>query len=176
MSASDPHAAPRPALGLPALMAVQRMLADLLGVAVTAKLAPRPFAADEACVAIYSSAGPAPVVASALVLCDLGFVAGAGAALSMLPVPLAAEALKTGRISETLMENWGEVVNVCSSLFNEVSVSHVRLTGRFVPPARPAPEVISAARTSRPRLDLDLVINPYGSSKLSLVCLVPKAQ
>lgn len=168
--ASGPQSSRTPSFALPESGPVQRMLGDLLGCAVTVKVASRPLAVDGLSVAVYSTSDGG--VAAALGFCDVGFIAASGAALSVLPVPLVAEAVKTGRISETMLENWGEVVNVCASLFNDVSTMHVRLTGRAVVPAKPAPELLAAARASRTRIDFDVTINRYGVGKLALVSLV----
>jgi hypothetical protein len=105
-------------------------------------------------------------------MCDLAFVATTGAALSVLPTHIAAEVIKTSKVSESVLENWIEVVNVCAALVNDHSALHVRLTQHTLAPAKPAQAIVTAARAAQARIDFDVTVGKYGTGKLAFVSCV----
>ena len=104
---------------------------------------------------------------AAVVTCSFELAAAMGAALCMMPAGVAAEAVKTKKLTETLFENWREVLNVSASLFNEPGALHARLVGAMQPPDRPAPEVAAILAKPAARLDLDATIKGFPPGKLS---------
>jgi hypothetical protein len=151
---------------LPIPDAVARTLTNLLGRTVTAKRASAPSAAKSQAVAVYSTAtAPAAVVC----LVDLPLACSLGAALSMIPAPVAAQSARVGQIAPNLLENLGEVMNVCAALLT--AGGSVRLAlAQVVPPGKPLPAEAAALRT-RPggRLDLEIAISGYEAGGLAIL-------
>lgn len=104
-------------------------------------------------------------------LTDVAFVASVGAALAMIPLPIVAEAIRTGKPPESLVENAYEVLNVAASLFNEVegATLHVKVQKLTIGPLNP--ELAKRLLKPAARLDLDIGIPGYPDSKLSLVAV-----
>ena len=61
-------------------------------------------------------------------IADLGLAASAGAAIAMVPAPVAKESIDTGALAEGLEENFYEVANIITRLLNGPSVPHLRIT------------------------------------------------
>ncbi|HWL44728.1 MAG TPA: hypothetical protein VNQ73_17430 [Ilumatobacter sp.] len=61
-------------------------------------------------------------------LADLGFAAQAGAALAMIPRPVADDAVKQGTLVDNLRDNFYEVANIATSLINGPSVPHIKIS------------------------------------------------
>ncbi len=78
----------------------------------------------EALCAVYLSDDDNPVAA---VVCDAAFGAFAGSALSMIPTGGAEDAAKSGELSDAMVDNLYEVMNICSNLFMDDSTPHLRL-------------------------------------------------
>ncbi len=98
--------------------------------------------------------------------CDYNFAAYAGAALSLVPKPVAEEDLKKGELSESLIENTYELLNVAASIFNKPGVPHVRL--KAVTACPPLPDWARAmSRKPSSRLDLRVGIEGYGIGRVS---------
>jgi hypothetical protein len=105
-------------------------------------------------------------------LTDMAFLAGVGAALAMIPPPVAAEAVKTGKPSPVLVENAFEVMNILSSLYNdpEGKGAHVKIrTLVVVPPI--AADVAALLAKPLARLDLEMQLPGYANGKLTLLAV-----
>lgn len=63
----------------------------------------------------------------AVCVCDKSFVAYSGAALSMIPAGVANDMINGGEVSEALVGNFYEVMNICSKLLMSDSSAHLRL-------------------------------------------------
>lgn len=79
---------------------------------------------DEALCAVYLSDDDAPVAA---VLCDPAFGAYAGSALSMITARGAADAAASGDLSDAMVDNLYEVMQICSILFTDDAAPRLRL-------------------------------------------------
>ena len=103
---------------------------------------------------------------------DMAFLAGVGAALALIPAAMVAEAVKTGKLSEALQENAFEVMNIVSSLYNDVEGkgTHVKIQRLVVAPPLP-PEL--APRLAKPtaRRDVEVQVPGYASGKLTLLAV-----
>ncbi len=153
---------------LPTAEAFGTLTSMLVGKKVkVAKGAPLP-SANVRCVATYVDGTG---VLAFVVVTDLAFLAGIGAALAMIPPPAVAEAIKAGKPSEALVENAYEALNVAASLFNEIegSTTHVKLEKVAVGVANPD----IAKRLLKPlaRTDLDIGIPAYPDSKVSFMAV-----
>jgi hypothetical protein len=105
---------------------------------------------------------------AALLVSDLDFAAFSGAALAMIPKVVAAEAIKAGALSDTLLDNFREVVNVFSSLLNAPTTPHLVLKTLERHPEGTA-DVAELLEAPRRRRDFDVTIEGYGSGVLAVL-------
>ena len=105
---------------------------------------------------------------AALLVSDIDFAAISGAALAMIPKVVAAEAIKLGELSDTLFDNFREVVNVFSSLLNAPSTPHLVLKGleRHPDGTEDLLEVLKAPSRQR---TFDITIEGYGAGCLGVL-------
>ncbi|MFO0670920.1 MAG: hypothetical protein U0235_15035 [Polyangiaceae bacterium] len=155
-------------LQLPTQAATIHLMAGLLCKPITAKPAAAPFLASPGPRVIGLYVDDKGAVGS-LWMCDVAAGAYLGAALSLIGPAVAAEAHKTGRLNEGLLENLREVVNVAASLFNVTGGGHVRLRDVLVPPAPIPADVVALANVKKNRTDLDITVPGYGAGKLSFI-------
>ena len=104
-----------------------------------------------------------------IAVCDLPFTAFAGAAIGLLPVAGAEEAVADKVVPPTIQENVYEVLNICAALQNYDGATHMRLyqvhhVGSAVPP-----QVSALGAVLGQRLDLGVSIAGYGEGRLSFV-------
>jgi len=111
---------------IPAFSTVAELLTQLLGRTVVVRKAPSPLLmpAPNVITAVYTADDGIPATAC---VCELALAAYAGAALTAIPPAAAKEALATKCIEPNLLDNFGEILNICSHLFNDISTEHVRL-------------------------------------------------
>lgn len=150
------------------MVAVRDLLTDLMGRSVTAKLAQKPIHAvpGTRTVAVYLRATGA---VGAVGISDIAGATYLGAALSLVPPGVAAQAHKKGVLDDALLENYGEIVNVAASLFNVSGGPHVKLSRVYVVPPTSLPPEIASVLPRTTRLDLDVTVPGYGAGKFSLV-------
>lgn len=103
-------------------------LTELLGQAVAADKAKRELDLGDEDVRLLTGVflDDTGAVAGAC-LADVAFAARTGAALAMIPKPVADEAVKQGAVADNLRDNFYEVANIATSLLNGPSVPHLRL-------------------------------------------------
>jgi hypothetical protein len=101
----------------------------------------------------------------ALVACDLAFAANSGAALSMLPPNVAKEAAKSGALTDVMVANLREVMNICTRLVLREDSPHVRLTTLCQAGKLPAPAAAIAAG-AKARADFEITLAKYGPGQL----------
>lgn len=103
-------------------------LGDLLGQSVAVDKATEFDFADED-LALYTGVfvDDAGAVTGACVA-DLAFAARSGAALAMVPRPVADESVTKGELADNLRDNFYEVANIATSLLNGPSVPHIKIT------------------------------------------------
>lgn len=99
-------------------------------------------------------------------VCDHGFGASAGAALSLVPAAAAKDILKKEGLTGTLRENLQEVFNVGASLFNDGKI-HVRYTEMVVDDRLPD-ELAASIKGTKKRLDMAIEVNGYDKGWLSI--------
>lgn len=100
---------------------------------------------------------------------DKAFAVYSGAAFSLIPADVARDALKTDPIDEIVQENFAEVLNICSRLFDGGSDLRVALSGMEFPPA-PRSD-LSKGLLGKPakRVDYQLDIAGYGKGRMAVV-------
>lgn len=153
---------------LPAPMEIRQQLAELLDREITATpgppLAPTP---NNPCtIGVYVDDR---LETTSLVSFDLPLSAYAGAAIGLMPVGVAEDAVNEGTLDDTLRDNVYEVLNIAAALFNVEGASHVRLHD-VTHAGAPVPQhVLARALTLGRREDLALDIKGYGAGRLSVV-------
>ncbi|MBN1824885.1 MAG: hypothetical protein JW958_01380 [Candidatus Eisenbacteria bacterium] len=151
---------------LPNAQAVSRIFTDLLGKSVNAGPG-SPFdpSSGPGVIGLYSS-GDEVVAAFAS---DVTVAAGAGAALSMIPPGAAQDCVKSGALTDNVMENFQEVLNIASQLFE--SPGHPRIRFRSAQQTKDglSDEATALLGGAAGRLDLKIEIPGYGSGSISLL-------
>lgn len=151
---------------LPTPETVAQIITGLIGRSVSVKKAP----------ALVRGKTP---TATAVYVCDDGKLRGAavadialassaGAALTLLPAPDAAQAVKTGQWNDALAENFREILNVASNVFNVPGQPHTRLKEVFLTPAALPAEVEAGIKAASGRLDIEVSIPGYGPGKMTV--------
>lgn len=102
---------------------------------------------------------------------DVGFSAHAGAAVGLVPPPLAESAARRGNLPEMLAENLDEVLNVCTVLLNGPGRPALRLWSVHHAGEDAPPDVVAHAAVPGRRLDLLVTIPSYGAGRLSFVAV-----
>lgn len=106
---------------------------------------------------------------AAVFAADLALSVRAGAALGLIPKGGADDYIEDKEIPATLAENFYEVLNVLSSVFNTPGARHVRLGQVWTDPAEIDLLVLGVAKELGRREDVRLTIPGYGDGNLSVV-------
>lgn len=153
---------------LPQPKQVRDLLTELLGREVTlspgAPYAPGPDTPASVAVYVDDQLG-----IRALIACDLTLSAHAGAAIGLVPPGGAQAAVEDGKLTDTLAENFYEVLNIAASMFNVPGADHLKL--HALHPAGPPldPQLRISTLTLGRREDLAVSIAGYGDGVLSIV-------
>ncbi len=102
----------------------------------------------------------------ALCVCNKEFVAYAGAALSMIPANTATAMIAANDISEAVVANFYELVNICSKLLMTDSSPHLRLD-KVLPPSESAP--VSATFEAVEMVAFEVDIPHYGKGSVTFL-------
>lgn len=100
----------------------------------------------------------------ALCVCDAAFLAYSGAALSMMPKGGAEDMIADGDFSKAILENFYEVMNICSRLIMSDTSMHIRLDTTVVGDA--VAEARSALSPSQ-SIAFKVSIPKYGDGQLA---------
>ncbi|WP_344169145.1 hypothetical protein [Pilimelia columellifera] len=99
---------------------------------------------------------------------DLPLAAYAGAALGLMPVGGAEDAVTDRKLSPALLENVSELCNILAGLLNREGGPHVRLHQVVAPgdslPNDAAAYLLAVGR----RLDVNVTISRYGGGRLAI--------
>ena len=155
---------------LPAPMHVRDLLSDLLGREVTVGTG-TPVASTRvrpAAIAVFADDRQRTVVVALL---DLPLCGAAGGALGLLPQAGVTAMVEDNDLSEVLLENLDEVVNILSVLFNVPGAPHAKLHKLYAPGDLLPNEVRAYASVLGFRLDLAVAVAGYGSGRLSIISL-----
>lgn len=127
----------------------------------------KPVAESELVIAGHYVNGKKELIGACFV--NKAFAVYSGAAFSLIPSDVAKDALKTDPLDEIVQENFAEVLNICSRLFDGGSELRVALSGTEFPPA-PRSDV-SKGLLGKPakRIDLELDIAGYGKGRMAVV-------
>lgn len=102
---------------------------------------------------------------------DKPFINYAGAALSLIPADAAEDNLKQASLDEIVQENFAEVLNIFSRLFNLANKSRIVLSATEFPPAARSATSLAMLAHSAGRIDFDVTIDGYGKGRLVLALL-----
>lgn len=159
MAAVDPKAS---------LQGVMRGLFDR-PIQLTAAPKFEPAAAKAAVIAVYT--GPEGNTIG-LMVCSVQAAAYLGAALSLLPKPVAEDAIKRSALDDALLENFREVANICSSMFAEQAGCRAHL-GDVLNKITVTPPELKALMATTNRVDVTIDVPNYGQGVISI--RLPKA-
>jgi len=99
--------------------------------------------------------------------CNREFVVYSGAALSMVPVNTAHDQVKDkGDLPQSVLDNFYEVMNICSKLLMSDSSAHLRLD-RILTPANAAEEMAAIDKPQTISFEVD--VPNYGAGSLAFV-------
>lgn len=107
-----------------------------------------------------------------LSISDLSLANHAGAALSLVSVSMAEEGAEAKTVSEELLMNYREILNVGANLFPAAGGAHVRLSEVVF--ARPKIDAAYVKLIRRPKSRADVVVkvDDYGGGRISFVATV----
>ena len=154
---------------LPQEIEIRQMLGMLFGDDLEIKSADAPLdtgADSKNAAAVFVSDSGEPVTAC---ICDLPFAAFAGAALSMIPKGGAEDAARSGDLTETMLGNLHEIMNICSRLFMKSDTPHLKLEKLYVT-IKDLPENARAMVDAiEDQLHFQVTIPGYGDGYLSFL-------
>jgi hypothetical protein len=105
------------------------------------------------------------------VLCvaDVRLTNALGAALTMVAPAVVDDAVAKRTIDEPTIDNFREVVNVLTSLFNTVDTPHVKFHEVHRLPSQLPPETARLLDAPKARRDFDVSVEDYGTGRLSVL-------
>lgn len=123
--------------------------------------------ASGAWVALYVGDDGKPL---ALCAADALLAASAGAALSMLPPAVAKDAAKSKDLTDVMVGNLQEIMNICSRLVMTDTSPHLKLEKVY--PSKSLPPSVTGVMTgAQGRIDFELNVPKYGPGTLSVLSI-----
>lgn len=116
-------------------------------------------------VGLYVSDNGTPAAAC---IADGALAASAGAALSMLPPGIAKDAAKSKQLTDVMVGNLREVLNICTRLLMTDTSAHLRLAEIFPATSLPA-SVATVLGGQKGRIDFELTVPKYGPGTLAVI-------
>jgi len=99
---------------------------------------------------------------------DAGLAASFGAAFSMLPVAAAKEAAKARALSEVMIGNVREIMNICTRLVMDATTPHLKLEQIY--PVKSLPALATGLLTSpKGRREFQIQLAKYGGGVLTIL-------
>lgn len=95
---------------------------------------------------------------------DLPFASYSGAALAMIPPDVAKECIKDGALSDSLSDNFYEIMNICSKLMLSESSDHLRLDKAYAPTE--TPDGVTELQAGSTKCGFEIDIPRYGSGSI----------
>lgn len=154
---------------LPHPKAVRDMLEEMLGRDVEVAPATEPLSPTEkdlVSVGVYvdDSLGTAAVVVA-----DLALSAFAGASIGLVPKGAAEDCVDERELTPMIRDNFYEVLNIVSALFNLPGHPHTRLYAMHAVGEIPPSDISARIRALGARLDLTVKVAGYGAGRLSFI-------
>ena len=154
---------------VPSLKAVRDLVGDLTGKEIEVASGAEPVAVGGDSGSVVALYVDAELKSRAVIVFDLALAAYSGAALGLIPAAGAQDAVAEGTLSDTLLENCTEVLNIMASMFNQVRAPHLKLYKAFGPGEQLRPDVVELAVRTAPRDDISVDIARYGTGRMSVV-------
>ncbi len=154
---------------MPIQEAVRDLLMDLLGrgIAVTKG---EPMDLEPDVVAAVAHFVTDTGVVGVVCMADLPLAAALGAALTMMPSPVVQDSVRKNRFDEEmLLENFTEVVNIMTRLFNSADTPHLKLGEVRTLPGELPENVEKLVAQPSARRNFDVTIEGYGDGRLALI-------
>lgn len=153
---------------MPIQEAVRDLIADLVGRAVAVSKIEPP-ERDVDAYLVFADYVTDDDEVGVVCVADLGLVASAGAALTLVPAAVAEESVRKKTLGEEmLLENFREIVNVMARLFNSGDTPHVRSRSVYEATEELPSDVLAIVEQPSARRDLGITVEGYGSGALSL--------
>ncbi len=118
--------------------------------------------------AVYTGDNGSPAVAC---VCELALAAYAGAALTAIPPGAVKEAVAANNIELDMSDNFREILNICSHLFNDISTEHVALLEVSY-----GTELGAAVKASASKSEFLVEIPGYGGGRMLFCVLSQQTQ
>ena len=106
----------------------------------------------------------------ALCACDIALAANIASALSMLPPAAAKDAAKSKQLTDVMLANLREVMNICSRLLIVEGSPHLKLDEVYEAKAVPAP-AMAIVGAARGRVDFEIGVAKYGPGFMSVLSI-----
>ncbi len=150
----------------PKISSLHTLLSGIYGRPVPVDATPKfePGAMKPCATALYVDNQDQPV---GLMICTLAAAGYLGAALSLLPKSVADDSIKKAALDASLLENFQEVANICSSVFTEYIGTRAHLKNIAAKITAPPPE-LKAFLQAAVRTDVTLDVPGYGPGFISL--------
>jgi len=116
-------------------------------------------------VGLYVSDDGAPVAAC---VADVALAANSSAALSMLPPGVAKDAAKSKELTDVMVGNLREIMNICTRLLMTDGSAHLRLEELYPAKALP-PQAAKVLGAVAARVDFELTVPKYGAGTMAVV-------
>jgi len=153
---------------LPAAKEVRDLLGDLLDKEVNLRPGP-PFGVSAFYPASVASYVDDSLTVRAIVALDLPLTAFAGAALALVPLKGAQDAVEAGRVEGALAESIREVFNIVASVFNTPSAPHLRLYNAVISGEVLPGDLRARTQILGRRADFMVEVGGYGTGRFSIV-------
>jgi hypothetical protein len=114
---------------------------------------------------VFVTDGGAPV---ALCGADANLAASFGGALSMLPVAAAKDAAKERQLTDVMIENVREIMNICTRLVMDATSPHLKLDQLYPAKSLPAP-ALALLGAARGRREFQVQLPKYGGGVLTVL-------
>jgi hypothetical protein len=108
-------------------------------------------------------------VIGVLCVADLRLTNALGAALTMVSPSAVADAVNRNVMDDPTIENFKEVVNVMTSLFNTEHTAHLKFRNVHRLPTDLPPETARLLQAPRGRRDFNVNVDDYGEGTLSVL-------
>jgi hypothetical protein len=106
---------------------------------------------------------------AALCQVDIGLAASLGAALALLPAGAAADAAKSGKLPDNLLDAFSEVANILAGVLCANGALHVRWTTLAKSQAELSADDKALLAKPTARLDVTVEVEGFGAGKLTIV-------